>query len=230
MQKNDESNKFEKIGRYNNVKNSYRQTTNPKYGNEIPSSKYTKDNASFEKTSVKANKISGPLTSFIALVSTVLIGFGGVGSLLNYTEAKAKIESYFCEETTVYCYIEIEKFEEGMTIELYNDFTSRSEKIEQVEHNEFFFEGLQPYMNYTLAIKKASVILDSKNVYTKFEREKFPDSNYNQEDKEPYPEENQDNTGSQDNENIEDQDPYEEEDSDDQAPMPSDEEQNTNQP
>ena len=180
MQKNNEISKIESSSAYNNLDNGYKPNIIHKSRNAIPSTKYNKDNSAACQANTNAKRTSKIFTSFVALVSAVLAGIGGLSILVNFTNAKATIESVFCEETAIYCFINIEQYEEGLTVELYNDFTNRIEKIENVEKTEFYFENLKPYMHYTLSIKKDSTILDSKVVYTKFSDSYYEKENYRQ--------------------------------------------------
>ena len=145
-----------------------------------------------QKTTLKKAKTTSKLiTAFVAMVSAATLSVGGLSTIFGGVEAKASIESVYCDETSVSCYITIEKFQEGLSVVLYNDFTNRVEKIEMDEEYEeweemrdfgyeCYFENLAPHMSYTLSIMVDSYTLDSKAVFTKLERKTSDEYPYEQ--------------------------------------------------
>ena len=126
------------------------------------------DTAKIRHEKNKAKNISKLMTSFVALVSGTAVFAAGVDAFIPpTTEIVAQIESVFTTESDVSYYIFLENYEgeDDVYVVLYNDFTNRTQKVEE-QMMEGTFENLQTNMKYTLAVKKGSQVLASKVVRT----------------------------------------------------------------
>ena len=126
----------------------------------------------------KAKGFSKIITTFTAMISATVVCVVGTDAILPTTIQKAEIQHVFTTESSVEYSIYIEDYnpEDNVYVVLYNDFTNRSEKIEE-EYWTGFFENLQKHMTYTLAIKKGSTVLVSMQVKTIFkEPEPYDDT------------------------------------------------------
>ena len=216
MKKVDESNNLNlqsehsgnQISGTQNGKNYTKNDIKPKNASEVKNGE--------RSVAKKAKTTSKLLTTFVAMTAAVGIGVGTSSQILFPTSAEAKIESVFCDETSIFCFVVVEEFEEGLTLVLYNDFTNRWVRISDSGSFEFYFEDLAPHMTYTLEIKSDLITLDSKVVYTTLERTKPDDNN-------PQDDENQ-ITPKPDNSDSET--PQEYDPNEDENPTTSDEESN----
>ena len=141
------------------------------------------------KTQTKAVTTSKLLTTFVAAVSSVVIGVTTISGILpEPTTLTARFEETYATDHEIFYMVEIgdsrfdEQDESGrekmqyededyvidltdLYVTLHNDFTNRSEKIEE----QFWsgcFENLQENMIYTLEVKYKNNVLVSKTLKT----------------------------------------------------------------
>ena len=176
MQKSNESNNLEiqsshsgnKISSNQSIKDYAPNDITPKNADEV------KNQKARELPKKKIKTTSKLVTTFVAMVSAVTIGAGGVTAIFAPLDVKASIESVFADETSVFCFVNVEEFADGLSLVLYNDFTNRVEIIEEAGSFEYYFENLAPHMSYTLEIKDDFKVYDSKIIITRFEEKQKP--------------------------------------------------------
>ena len=133
----------------------------------------TKDNleAKHEKIKKQTKNVAKILTTFATMVSATALCIVGVDSLSASTITPT---TFIAEatETEIYYYAELESFnnEDDVYVVLYNDFTNRSVKVNDIEAYGIF-DHLQTNMVYTLALKQGSTIITSKKLRTVYNEE-----------------------------------------------------------
>ena len=127
------------------------------------------ESAKKREKSVKAAKSLGDLIKAVAVVvAATTTGIVGVGSILPENLPKVEISEVYAFENEVSYFVSLDRYEEGLKIVLYNDFTDREQDMDGTAM-EGTFEDLQVDMTYTFAIKKGSKIIESKKVVTRRE-------------------------------------------------------------
>lgn len=154
-------------------------------------------------TQAKATTTSRLLTTFVAAVSSVVIGVTSISGILpEPTTLTARFEETYATDHEIYYMVEIgdsrfnEQDESGrekmqyeeeynededyvidltdLYVVLYNDFTERSEKIEE-QFWSGVFEHLQENMSYTLEVKYKNNVLASKTLKTVLQKSDYED-------------------------------------------------------
>ena len=121
----------------------------------------------------KAQEISSIVKTFAAVIGASMMGVAGISILPTPTKAKAIIE-YTSSINEIYYYVELTDYveDDNYYIVLYNDFTNRTEQLED-NAIEGAFEDLATGMTYTLAVKQGNNIIASKTVKTGDQRQDY---------------------------------------------------------
>ncbi len=133
---------------------------------------YAGTNLEREAKRQKATKSAKSFTDLIKAVAVVAAatttGIVGVGSILPDNLPKVEISEVYAFENEVSYFVSLDKYEEGLKIVLYNDFTNREMEMDG-SAMEGTFEELQVDMTYTFAIKKGLKTIKSQKVTTRRE-------------------------------------------------------------
>ena len=170
MRTNDKSNNSEFLkSRNDNSTNFFCSSNNkiktqsvPKNENKLEEKK--RDN----KKSKSASRI---ITTFASMVSVLFIGVA-VDNALPASTINANIDKVCAGDHIIEYCISVDDFKDDseLFVVLYNDFTNRTQKIE----DQLFcgaFKNLQNDMTYTLAVKQGSKFIIKKQVKTKKQEE-----------------------------------------------------------
>ena len=150
--------------------NTFRGNPNLFGTNKIETQKtYNTTNLKAVQSIEKANKTSksiGDLMKVVAvLFATTTTGIVSVGAIMPTDLPKVEISEVYAYENEVSYFISLDKYEDGLKIVLYNDFTNRQQELEE-QSMEGTFENLQYDMTYTFAIKKGSNTIASQKIRT----------------------------------------------------------------
>ncbi|MBQ8468200.1 MAG: hypothetical protein IJ542_00395 [Clostridia bacterium] len=145
----------------------------------------------------KAQDISKLITTFATMVSATVLGVVGVGALTKKPTITAKFQEVYAYESGVAYFLTLEGYNPGddVYVVLHNDFTNRSQKVEEPEF-QGVFENLQTNMTYTLLVKKGSTVLTSTKLRTVNQEDEYYDDSGG--DQSPN-EQNQSGSGTADN-------------------------------
>ena len=154
--------------------NAFRGNPNLFGLNKVETQKtYGKTNLQTAKIQTKAEKTSksvGDLMKIAAvLFATTTTGIVGIGSIVPDDLPKVEVSEVYASENEVSYFISLDRYEEGLKIVLYNDFTNREQNFDG-EAMEGTFEDLQVNMNYTFAIKKGTKVIAKQNIKTEKEK------------------------------------------------------------
>ena len=115
----------------------------------------------------KAQQLTKIATAFFTMVSAATISIFGA-DVISPPDVKAEICEYSASQNEIYYVASVESFEEDQRdfyVVLKNDFTNRSQKMEETIY-QGYFENLQENMTYTLEIVTGSHVLASKTIST----------------------------------------------------------------
>lgn len=170
-------------------KNGYQNNSNQIAGNsefytpnKIELQKdYATSNLEREKTKAKVERTSKSFSDLIkavaVVVATTTTGIVGIGSIIPDNLPKVEISEVYAFENEVSYFVSLDKYEEGLKIVLYNDFTNREQDMDGTAM-EGTFENLQVDMTYTFAIKKGTKVIKSQKIKTR--REELEEEPVNQ--------------------------------------------------
>ena len=126
--------------------------------------------AKIQTKAEKTSKSVGDLMKIAAvLFATTTTGIVGIGSIVPDDLPKVEVSEVYASENEVSYFISLDRYEEGLKIVLYNDFTNREQNFDG-EAMEGTFEDLQVNMNYTFAIKKGTKVIAKQNIKTEKEK------------------------------------------------------------
>ena len=129
----------------------------------------------------KAQSLSTILKTFAIVATTTVLGVVSPISILPEA-TNIKVMELVSYDTGVFYMVSVSDHAQGLTVELYNDFTNRVQKIEE-DFGEGQFEDLSPNMKYTFAIKKGLKVLYKKTVTTSREEQRYVEYDYKSSDR-----------------------------------------------
>lgn len=144
-----------------------------------------------KKSEKKQKSISNLLTTFVATLSTIVIGATSIpGIMKQSTSLVAMFEDTYATAHEIYYNVVIQDtsiMEQRQDVEysiedmdlkiiLHNDFTNRQEKIEEF-YIDGCFENLKDNMVYVLEVKLGDIVIGSKTMRTTTQRPNADDSN-----------------------------------------------------
>ena len=172
------SNEFNDISAKNSSvsksKNTFVGNFSAPSANKIETTDATKvnnENARYQKTKETAKKTSSLITKVAAVAATAVLGVTGVQLIVPET-INAQFEEVYVYETGVYFHVSLNEMDDDVYVVLYNDFTSREEKIEEQQYSGYF-EGLAEHMYYTLALKKGNTLFLKQTIYTQEDKSEY---------------------------------------------------------
>ncbi len=130
---------------------------------------YKPNNYETKNTTIKKQTadLMTVMKTFAIVCSTAVIGVTG-GLLPTGPKVEANIMELGYGDEGIFYFVTLSEYVDGVTVELYNDFTDRVNKVESVEADGFF-ENLAPNMRYTFAIKLGNKTLAKQTIVTRYE-------------------------------------------------------------
>lgn len=166
-----------------------KSSTNP-VNNVSSQTTYKPNNYETRNKNIKkqTTDIMTAIKTFAIVCSTAVLGVTGTGLISTGPKIDAEIMELGYGDEGIFYFVTLSEYVDGITIELYNDFTNRVDKVEGTEVDGFF-ENLAPNMSYTFAVKYGNKTLAKQTIVTKYV-DYYEDQYYEDIDWENYDEQN----------------------------------------
>ena len=150
-----------------NYKSRNKNTTQKYTGNKLAENQKFLTQEETKPIKKKPQEISKIVTAFTTIISASIIGISALDILPSGSTSKGQFIDIWTSTNEVSYTVELENYDETYDyyVVIYNDFTNRSEKMED-NVQEGTFEELAENMTYTLALMQGNKVIASKTVKT----------------------------------------------------------------